>query len=263
MSPLKPPPPPTPPTSNVEVICRIRPPPTATDISLLQADENLINSYASPSSPHPSKTFRFTSAYSPTSQTSALFTNHVKTKLIDEMVFKGYNATVMAYGQTGSGKTHTMGTNFGNGDNGIIPSSINHIFSTTDTFPPSSKATVKMSYLEIHNEELRDLLSTTAPPPPLTISDGGGQTIVQNLIILPVTSPLAVFELMKTASSRRVTAATGMNETSSRSHAICTVYVSLVHHDESDVDVDMDMDMDVAATATATTTTATATATTI
>lgn len=82
--------------------------------------------------------------------------------------FSGFNATILAYGQTGSGKTHTMGTSCTNGLSedqvGIVPRVFNFIFEELDRrkkLNSLSEFTIKISFLELYNEELHDLLDPT------------------------------------------------------------------------------------------------------
>jgi hypothetical protein len=91
----------------------------------------------------------------------------------------------------------------------------------------AERVKVQMSYLEIYNEEAKDLLSKDASPPGLQIRDCGGDVIVQNLSLHNVTSPMEVASLMESAADKRSTAATLMNAVSSRSHAICTLHVRI------------------------------------
>jgi hypothetical protein len=91
----------------------------------------------------------------------------------------------------------------------------------------AERVKVQMSYLEIYNEEAKDLLSKDASPPDLQIRDCGGDVIVQNLSLHNVTSPMEVASLMESAADKRSTAATLMNAVSSRSHAICTLHVRI------------------------------------
>ena len=78
---------------------------------------------------------------------------------IVQNVFDGYNGTIMAYGQTGAGKTFTMIGAPGNYKNrGLIPRSISHIFNEINS-KPESAITVRVSFVEIYNEEMYDLLS--------------------------------------------------------------------------------------------------------
>lgn len=76
--------------------------------------------------------------------------------------FEGYNATILAYGQTSSGKTFTMGTSDQAGlseeEIGIVPRVINFIFSEIDKRKAKAEFVVKVSFLEIYNEEIHDLL---------------------------------------------------------------------------------------------------------
>ena len=76
--------------------------------------------------------------------------------------FKGYNATILAYGQTGSGKTFTMGSSNHYGvseqDLGIIPRVIREIFNEINVRKTQAEFLVKVTYLEIYNEEIIDLL---------------------------------------------------------------------------------------------------------
>jgi len=146
--------------------------------------------------------------------------------MIKNNIFRGFNGTILAYGQTGSGKTYTMGTSFGqSSDGGIIPRSVEQIFKTADEFKGS--VTINLSYLEIYNEEVKDLLSDAQDDAQdLTVREGiDGSVTVQNLTYKEVKTSGDVGDLMSQASLRRATAATQMNAVSSRSHAICTLYI--------------------------------------
>ena len=88
-----------------------------------------------------------------------------------QSVFEGYNGTIMAYGQTGAGKTYTMIGAPGNYKNrGLIPRSINHIFNEIAN-KPESAITVRVSFVEIYNEEMYDLL---AGLPSQSLDDASG-----------------------------------------------------------------------------------------
>ncbi|OEU09835.1 kinesin-related protein, partial [Fragilariopsis cylindrus CCMP1102] len=169
-------------------------------------------------------------------------------------IFKGFNCTILAYGQTGSGKTFTMGsaasagiddhddddddddddasdTTTSNeiGDlDGIIPRAcadlFNHIRTRCD-----GNAQVELSYLEIYNEEMRDLLVVE-----LKIRETlNGEVYVGGLSSRPVSSPKEIGKFMEEASKRRVTASTKMNAESSRSHAICVLQIKGVLEDST------------------------------
>jgi kinesin family protein 3/17 len=74
-------------------------------------------------------------------------------------VMDGYNGTIFAYGQTGTGKTHTMDGGSGPEMQGIVPNSFDHIFETVNSSSDTKQWMVRASFLEIYNEEVRDLLS--------------------------------------------------------------------------------------------------------
>jgi hypothetical protein len=148
---------------------------------------------------------------------------------VTEDIFKGYNVTFLAYGQTGAGKTFTMGT-FGDSDEhaGILPRSCQDLFDTIMT-KCDGNGKVELSYLEIYNEEVRDLLSekTQKPPVPLKIRETlNGEVYVSGLSEKEVKSPQEIGAFVEEASKRRVTASTAMNAVSSRSHAICSFKIS-------------------------------------
>jgi hypothetical protein len=154
---------------------------------------------------------------------------------ITEDIFKGYNVTFLAYGQTAAGKTFTMGT-FGDATDesaGILPRGCEELYETIQA-KCDGNAKVELSYLEIYNEEIRDLLSDKTPinpekknPIALKIRETlNGEVYVSGLTATEVTSPKEIGDLMEAASSRRVVGSTAMNAVSSRSHAICSFKVS-------------------------------------
>mmetsp|Transcript_20102 Transcript_20102/g.33351 ORF Transcript_20102/g.33351 Transcript_20102/m.33351 type:complete len:671 (+) Transcript_20102:27-2039(+) len=156
-------------------------------------------------------------------------------RAITEDIFKGYNVTLLAYGQTGAGKTFTMGT-FGDANDenaGILPRGVEELFETIQS-KCDGNGKVELSYLEIYNEEIRDLLSDKTPinpekksPVPLKIRETlNGEVYVSGLTATEVSTAKEIGDLMEVASSRRVTASTAMNAVSSRSHAICSFKVS-------------------------------------
>jgi len=85
-------------------------------------------------------------------------------KPIVESVMDGFNGTVFAYGQTSSGKTHTMlGPNIiDEAERGMIPRMVSHIFSEIENAPPTQSFEVKVSYVEIYMEKVRDLMNPSA-----------------------------------------------------------------------------------------------------
>jgi kinesin family protein 3/17 len=142
-----------------------------------------------------------------------------------ESVLNGYNGTIFAYGQTGSGKTHTME---GRPDpptlRGIIPNSFQHVFeyvaSATD-----SQFLVRASYLEIYNEEVRDLLSKD-PKNSLDIKENvDSGAYVKDLTSFVVKNVAEIDHVMQAGKKNRSIGETLMNKASSRSHSIFTIVV--------------------------------------
>eukprot|EP00755_Sulcionema_specki_P015143 Sspe_Gene.58581::Locus_32143_Transcript_1_1_Confidence_1.000_Length_2529::g.58581::m.58581/K10395/KIF4_21_27; kinesin family member 4/21/27 len=135
--------------------------------------------------------------------------------VVDSFV-RGYNSTIMAYGQTGAGKTYTMGM----GEYaGIIPRALRDVVGKA---PPHS--TFRISYLEIYNEVLRDLLNPGHNE--LALREGPDGTItVSNAQPIEAFDLHEMLALFNKGNALRTTAGTLMNSTSSRSHSIFTVYM--------------------------------------
>ena len=157
-------------------------------------------------------------------------------------IFKGYNATILAYGQTGSGKTHTMGTAVrGDGNtevqegDGMIPRACIDLFDNVSR-KCDGNAQVELSYLEIYNEEVRDLLSSTENASLKIRENLNGEVYVSGLTAKQVSCPNDIGQLMEEASKKRVVGSTAMNAVSSRSHAICTLRISGMIESDSQVD---------------------------
>jgi len=143
---------------------------------------------------------------------------------------EGYNGTVLAYGQTGSGKTHTMqGTvqTSRSGERGIIPRAVDDIFSyirnnggASGGFENlSKKYLVRVSYLQIYNEQISDLLKPDRSNLAIREEKKRG-LFVEGLSEWVVRSPGEAMSLVHEGAARRATGATRINELSSRSHAI-------------------------------------------
>ncbi|XP_027136955.1 kinesin-like protein KIF13B isoform X2 [Larimichthys crocea] len=140
--------------------------------------------------------------------------------------FQGYNACIFAYGQTGSGKSYTM---MGSVDQpGLIPRLCSALFERTQSEQREQESfTVEVSYMEIYNEKVRDLLDPK----------GGRQTLrvrehkvlgpyVDGLSRLAVASYKDIESLMSEGNKSRTVAATNMNEESSRSHAVFNIILT-------------------------------------
>lgn len=152
--------------------------------------------------------------------------------------FKGYNATVLAYGQTGSGKTYTMGGCYdaaADGDDdimGIIPRILADLFSGIED-RSDYDFKVKVSYLEIYNEDLLDLLCPLAQRQPLSIREEmNGEIKIKGLREVTVSTLQETLHCLTQGARVRTTGATAMNDTSSRSHAIFTIHLEKTKKDD-------------------------------
>ncbi|XP_059513005.1 kinesin-like protein KIF27 isoform X1 [Myotis daubentonii] len=144
-------------------------------------------------------------------------------------LIEGYNVTVFAYGQTGSGKTYTIGgghvASVVEGQKGIIPRAIQEIFQNISE-NPSTDFKVKVSYIEVYKEDLRDLLELETSVRDLHIrEDEKGNTVIVGAKECQVESADEVMSLLEMGNAARRTSTTQMNEHSSRSHAIFTISI--------------------------------------
>lgn len=147
-------------------------------------------------------------------------------------LIEGYNATVFAYGQTGSGKTYTIGgghvASVVEGQKGIIPRAIQEIFQSLSE-NPGVDFKVKVSYIEVYKEDLRDLLELETSMKDLHIrEDDKGNTVIVGAKECQVESMDEVMSLLEMGNAARHTGTTQMNEHSSRSHAIFTISICQV-----------------------------------
>ncbi|KAF2646352.1 kinesin-domain-containing protein [Massarina eburnea CBS 473.64] len=145
--------------------------------------------------------------------------------------FNGYHTCIFAYGQTGSGKSYTM---MGTPENpGLIPRTCEELFDRIEEEPtPNTSYHVQVSYFEVYNEHVRDLLVPRSPLPNyLKIRDSPRDGVyVQGLTEVEVKSYADVARLMKQGDLTRTTASTKMNDTSSRSHAVFTIRLKQITH---------------------------------
>ena len=151
--------------------------------------------------------------------------NRVARNIVDN-VLEGYNGTIFAYGQTGTGKTFTM-----EGDRsvpelkGIIPNSFAHIFGHIAKADDHLKFLVRVSYLEIYNEEVRDLLGKDQSLRLEVKERPDVGVYVKDLSVFMVNNADDMDKLMTMGNKNRSIGATQMNAHSSRSHAIFTITV--------------------------------------
>ncbi|XP_014724576.1 PREDICTED: kinesin-like protein KIF27 isoform X3 [Sturnus vulgaris] len=141
---------------------------------------------------------------------------------------EGYNATVFAYGQTGSGKTYTIGGDriaLAVDERGIIPRAIQELFQHISEHR-NINFHVKISYIEVYKEELRDLLDLETSVKELHIrEDEKGNTVIVGAKEFQVECADEVISLLESGNAARRTGTTQMNEHSSRSHAIFTISI--------------------------------------
>lgn len=153
--------------------------------------------------------------------------------------FQGYNNCIFAYGQTGSGKSYSM-MGYGK-EAGVIPKICQDMFERiTDMQKDKNlRCTVEVSYLEIYNERVRDLLNPSTKGNLKVREHPSTGPYVEDLAKLVVSSFNEIENLMDEGNKARTVAATNMNETSSRSHAVFTLTLTQKRHD---VDTKMAME---------------------
>ncbi|KAI8098727.1 uncharacterized protein BX664DRAFT_254485 [Halteromyces radiatus] len=152
-------------------------------------------------------------------------------ELLDH-AFHGYNCCIFAYGQTGSGKSYTM-MGYGE-DKGIIPKTCAELFSRiASTTDEVISYQVEVSYLEIYNEKVRDLLNPRNKSNLKVREHPSLGPYVEDLSRLAVKSFDDIDHLMNEGNKARTVAATNMNETSSRSHAVFTIFLTSKKSDPS------------------------------
>ncbi|XP_078049062.1 kinesin-like protein Klp61F [Augochlora pura] len=168
--------------------------------------------------------------------------NAVVQSLLEE-VLAGYNCTVLAYGQTGTGKTYTM-EGFDNNpmlnwqadsNVGIIPRALSHLFDELRILEVQEYS-VRVSFLELYNEEVYDLLSVNDGAAKIRIYEDStrkGSVIVNGLEEVTIYNKSDVYKILEKGSEKRQTAATLMNANSSRSH---TIFSITVHIKENTID---------------------------
>ncbi|KAI8625355.1 kinesin motor domain-containing protein [Xylariaceae sp. FL1651] len=150
--------------------------------------------------------------------------------------FEGYHTCIFAYGQTGSGKSYTMmGTQE---QPGLIPRTCEDLFQRIEAAQnetPNISYHVRVSYFEVYNEHVRDLLVPVVPSQPpyyLKIRESPVEgPYVKDLTEMPVRNFNEILRYMKSGDASRTTASTKMNDTSSRSHAVFTIMLKQIHHD--------------------------------
>lgn len=142
-------------------------------------------------------------------------------------ILNGYNGTVFAYGQTGAGKSYTMmGSDIANPEaKGVIPRITEQIFASIMASEQNIEYTVRVSYMEIYMERIRDLLVPQNDNLPVHEEKNRG-VYVKGLLEVYVGSVDEVYRILERGGMARAVAATNMNQESSRSHSIFVITVS-------------------------------------
>ena len=147
-------------------------------------------------------------------------------KPIVDACIEGFNGTVFCYGQTGTGKTHTMeGKDEPASERGILPQAFHHVFDAIDGAPPGADYLVRASFLEIYNENIRDLLAKDQSKTCDLKGDDESGAYVKDLTTLVVKSASDLANVLRVGKKNRSVGATLMNADSSRSHSIFTITI--------------------------------------
>ncbi|XP_043401195.1 centromere-associated protein E isoform X3 [Chelonia mydas] len=149
---------------------------------------------------------------------------------------QGYNGTIFAYGQTASGKTYTM---MGSDKSmGIIPKAVQDVFKIICEIP-GREFLLRVSYMEIYNETITDLLCDSRKNKPLGIREDFNRNIyVEDLIEEVVVNPEQVMEWLRKGEKKRHYGETKMNEHSSRSHTIFRMIIESRENDPANTNCD-------------------------
>ena len=164
--------------------------------------------------------FEFDRVFDTTAQNSVIFE---EISQLIQSALDGFNVCIFAYGQTGSGKTYTMSS-----EDGMIPQALRQIYSTSKELESRGwKYTMEGSFIEVYNEEIRDLLGEEGKSEKAATKKHEihhdtirCETTITNVTTLSLDSQDQVEGILEQAMSRRSVAATSANERSSRSHSV-------------------------------------------
>ncbi len=157
--------------------------------------------------------------YGAQSTTKELYQRSIKS-LVDRAM-EGYHSSILAYGQTSTGKTFTM---TGTRDSpGLIPLTIADCFRYVQKSQESREYLIRVSYLEVYKENIRDLLNPT--PQPIRLFDGPNGLLIRGLKEEIVSTPDQVYSILSKGERRRQVGATHMNQHSSRSHVMVRLWI--------------------------------------
>ncbi|KDN46460.1 kinesin-domain-containing protein [Tilletiaria anomala UBC 951] len=149
------------------------------------------------------------------------------TKPLLDGILRGYNASVFAYGATGCGKTHTISGTAE--DPGIIFLTMRELYQRVADCNDEMDVNIRLSYLEIYNETIRDLLSNEPTPPGQGLAlreDSANKISVVGISEHSPQSPVEVLDMITEGNKRRTMSPTEANAVSSRSHAVLQINVT-------------------------------------
>ncbi|KXZ55756.1 FLA8 protein [Gonium pectorale] len=181
-----------------------------------------------------SRTFRFDKVFSSDAGQEKLYKQAI-IPIVQE-VMEGFNCTIFAYGQTGTGKTYTMEGGPRRSDDGkslsaeagVIPRSIKQIFDHIEA--NNTDSTVKVTFLELYNEELTDLLSfddVKDDSKRLRLLEDRNGVVAQGLEEVVVKSATEIYQVLDRGTAKRRTAETLLNKRSSRSHSVFSITIHM------------------------------------
>ncbi|XP_031740187.1 kinesin-like protein KIN-14L isoform X3 [Cucumis sativus] len=215
---------------NIRVYCRVRPSFNCLSKNMIEyigEDGSLMILDPLKSKRDGRKVFRFNRVFGPAAKQDEVFKD---IEPLIRSVLDGYNVCIFAYGQTGSGKTHTMNGPSGGADKdfGINYLALNDLFQIQNVRKDSIDYEINVQMVEIYNEQVRDLLVAESSNTKLEIRSC---TSVVGFSLPDATrhsvkSTDDVLNLMKLGELNRAVSSTAMNNRSSRSHSILTVYVN-------------------------------------
>ncbi|KAJ0413641.1 kinesin-domain-containing protein [Aspergillus carlsbadensis] len=214
------------PSNTIKVVARFRP---QNKVELGSGGQPIVDfeneQTCSINSREASGSFTFDRVFPMDSKQTDIFSFSIAPTVDD--ILNGYNGTVFAYGQTGAGKSFTMmGSDIDDEvGKGIIPRIVEQIFASILTSPSNIEYTVRVSYMEIYMERIRDLLVPLNDNLPVHEEKSRG-VYVKGLLEVYVSSVQEVYEVMRRGGAARAVAATNMNQESSRSHSIFVITVT-------------------------------------
>ncbi|XP_074031970.1 kinesin family member unc-104 isoform X5 [Leptinotarsa decemlineata] len=199
----------------------------------------ITNPKAEPNTKDAQKSFNFDYSYWSHDESDPKFSSQIVVyrDIGEEMLqhsFDGYNVCIFAYGQTGAGKSYTMMGKQEDGQEGIIPQICQDLFKKIRNNSSSDvKYSVEVSYMEIYCERVRDLLNPKNKGNLRVREHPLLGPYVEDLSKLAVMSYQDIHDLIDEGNKARTVAATNMNETSSRSHAVFTIFFTQQRVDEA------------------------------